>query len=125
MTFTIDIMIKGENSGLYTPPHYYRCSNECFREFCKLEFPIMGFTSIHGDCQKESLYDNFDEDQKRRFDEGYNDIGLVNLWYYIKGLPRPVVMCDDIINYFTDLGDFIRDILDGEDDGANYYIVIS
>ena len=57
MTFTIDIMIKGEYSGLYTPPNYYRCSNEYFREFCKTEFPIMG-----EDCQKESLYDNFDED---------------------------------------------------------------
>ena len=120
MTFTIDIMIKGEYSGLYTPPNYYRCSNEYFREFCKTEFPIMG-----EDCQKESLYDNFDEDQKRRFDEGYNDIGIVNLWYYIKGIPRPVVGCGDTITYFNDLGDFIRDILDGEDDGANYYIVIS
>jgi len=73
MAGSIDIMISGwqlkqyekEHAGeTFMPPNMLRYGNSYIRELIK----IFG------------LYEYFDNEQKTKYDQGYGDIGVVNIW---------------------------------------------
>lgn len=94
---TIDIMMSGfyHNEHTYIVPEYIRIDIDDIKK------------EYHIGSVEVSIYSFLDDTQKRRLDEGYDDIGVVNLRQLV--CSREWVEVADDYPFIYDLFQFMKD----------------